>query len=171
MSGPAVPLDWAATQNNLGTALLALGEREADVVRLEEAVAAHRAAAEELTRERFPLRWATTQHNLGLALLSLGGRESGTTRLEAAVEAYSAALTERTRERVPLDWAASFGGQGVALMLIADRTNDGAVADAAVRQIETAYETERSGGQEQWAAFCEGQLTKAQAIRDRLNGQ
>jgi hypothetical protein len=37
-----MPLDWAVTQNNLGNALLALGERERGTVRLEEAVAAYR---------------------------------------------------------------------------------------------------------------------------------
>ena len=83
---------------------------------------------------------------------TLGERESGTARLEEAVAAYRAALEERTRERVPLDWATSFGNQGVALMLIADRTNDAASAETAVAQIEAAYETLRSGGQEAWAA-------------------
>ena len=39
-----VPLDWATTQNNLGTALRTLGERESGTARLEEAVAAYRAA-------------------------------------------------------------------------------------------------------------------------------
>ena len=35
-----VPLDWATTQNNLGNALRALGERENGTARLEEAVGA-----------------------------------------------------------------------------------------------------------------------------------
>ena len=39
-----VPLDWAATQANLGTALRRLGERESGTARLEEAVSAYRAA-------------------------------------------------------------------------------------------------------------------------------
>ena len=65
-----VPLDWARTQNNLGTALSTLGERESGTARLEEAVAAYRAALEERTRERVPLDWATTQNNLGNALWS-----------------------------------------------------------------------------------------------------
>src|SRR5262245_50299397 len=34
-----VPLDWAATQSNLGTVLTTLGQREGATVRLEEAVA------------------------------------------------------------------------------------------------------------------------------------
>ena len=37
-------LDWARTQNNLGTALQRLGERESGTARLEEAVEAYRAA-------------------------------------------------------------------------------------------------------------------------------
>ena len=49
------------TQNNLGNALRTLGERESGTARLEEAVAAYRAALEECTRERVPLDWAMTQ--------------------------------------------------------------------------------------------------------------
>ena len=56
------------TQNNLGNALRMLGERESGTERLEEAVAAYRAALEERTRERVPLDWATAQINLGIAL-------------------------------------------------------------------------------------------------------
>ena len=48
------------------------GERESGTARLEEAVAAYRAALEERTRERVPLDWATTQNNLGTALRTLG---------------------------------------------------------------------------------------------------
>ena len=41
------------TQKNLGNALKALGERESGTARLEEAVAAYRAALEEYTRGRY----------------------------------------------------------------------------------------------------------------------
>ena len=102
-------------QNNLGTALWTLGERESGTARLEEAVAAYRAALEEWTRDRVPLDWATTQNNLGNALRTLGERESGTARLEEAVAAYRAALEERTRDRVPLDWATTQNNLGNAL--------------------------------------------------------
>ena len=67
-----VPLDWATTQNNLGTALRTLGEREDGTERLEQAVAAYRAALDVRTRERVPLDWAATQNNLGGALQTLG---------------------------------------------------------------------------------------------------
>ena len=96
-------------------ALRRLGERESGTARLEEAVAAYRAALEEWTRERVPLEWARTQMNLGNALQRLGERESGTARLEEAVAAYRAALEERTRERVPLDWARTQKNLGTAL--------------------------------------------------------
>ena len=92
------------------------GERESGTARLEEAVAAYRAALEERTRERVPLDWAMTQNNLGNALWTLGERESGTARLEEAVAAYRAALEERTRERVPLDWAMTQNNLGNALV-------------------------------------------------------
>ena len=104
-----------AARTNLGIALWTLGERESGTARLEEAVAAYRAALEERTRERVPLDWATTQNNLGNALSRLGERESGTARLEEAVAAYRAALEEMTRERVPLDWAATQNNLGIAL--------------------------------------------------------
>ena len=94
-----VPLDWAATQNNLGTALLALGERESGTATLKQAVEAYGEALKEYTRERVPLDWAMTQNNLGNALATLGERESGTATLKRAVQAYSEALKERTRER------------------------------------------------------------------------
>ncbi|MDR0715878.1 MAG: tetratricopeptide repeat protein, partial [Azoarcus sp.] len=109
------PLDWAATQNNLGVALWTLGERESGTARLEEAVAAYREALEERTRERVPLDWAGTQNNLGNVLSSLGERESGTARLEEAVAAYREAQKEYTRERVPLDWAMTQNNLGTAL--------------------------------------------------------
>ena len=87
-----MPLDWAMTQNNLGIALKRLGERESGTARLEEAVAAYRAALAKYRRERVPLQWATTQNNLGAALRALGEREAGTARLEEAVAAHRAAL-------------------------------------------------------------------------------
>ena len=67
-----VPLDWAMTQMNLGTALVSLGARESGTDKLNEAVAAYREALKEYTRARVPLQWALTQMNLGTALVSLG---------------------------------------------------------------------------------------------------
>ena len=135
-----VPLDWAMTQNNLGTALQTLGERESGTARLEEAVAAYRAALEEWTRDRVPLNWAGTQNNLGAALQTLGARESGTARLEEAVAAYRAALEERTRDRVPLDWATTQNNLGNALWTLGERESGTARLEEAVAAYRAALE-------------------------------
>jgi tetratricopeptide (TPR) repeat protein len=116
-----VPLDWATTQNSLGTALSSLGERESGTERLEESVAAYREALKEMTRERVPLDWAMTQNNLGTALSRLGERESGTERLEESVAAYREALKGMTRERVPLQWATTQNNLGNALLRLGER--------------------------------------------------
>ena len=147
-----VPLDWAMTQNNLGNALLALGERESGTARLTEAVAAYRAALEEYTRERMPLSWATTQNNLGIALATLGARENGTARLTEAVEAHRAALEERTRERVPLDWAQTQNNLGSALQTLGARESGTARLTEAVAAYRAALkEWTRERVPLQWA--------------------
>ena len=135
-----VPLQWATTQMNLGSALWRLGERESGTARLEEAVAAYRAALEEMTRERVPLDWATTQMNLGSALWRLGERESGTARLEEAVAAYRAALEEMTRERVPLQWAMTQMNLGNALQTLGARESGTARLEEAVAAYRAALE-------------------------------
>jgi tetratricopeptide (TPR) repeat protein len=116
-----VPLDWATTQDRLGSALRALGERESGTATLQKAVAAYGEALKEWTRERVPLDWAATQNNLGTALETLGNRESGTETLQKAVAAYGEALKESTRERVPLDWAATQNNLGNALEVLGKR--------------------------------------------------
>jgi tetratricopeptide (TPR) repeat protein len=147
-----VPLDWAMTQNNLGTALQTLGERESGTARLEEAVAAFGAALGEWTRERVPLQWAMTQNNLGTALMRLAERESGTARLEEAVEAYRAALGEFTRERVPLQWATTQNNLGNALASLGERESGTALLEEAVAAYRAALgEWTRERVPLQWA--------------------
>ena len=46
MTRERVPLDWAKTQNNLGLALVALGDHESGTEKLEQGVAAHQGALE-----------------------------------------------------------------------------------------------------------------------------
>ncbi|MBI1331136.1 MAG: tetratricopeptide repeat protein, partial [Alphaproteobacteria bacterium] len=55
-----VPLDWAMTQNNLGTALTCLGGRESGTARLEEAAAAYREALGEFEK-------AKAEYHVGMA--------------------------------------------------------------------------------------------------------
>jgi tetratricopeptide (TPR) repeat protein len=163
-----VPIDWAMTQNNLGNALLSLGESENGTAHFEKAVAAYRDALKEYTRERAPLQWAATQSNLGNVLQALGEREGGTVRLDEAVAAYREALMETTRERVLLLWATTIGNQGVTLRLLAERRADLAMAKLALSQITEAFETCGEAQHAPDAAYFEAQLPAAQALVERL---
>ena len=127
-------------RDNLGTALATLGERESETARLEEGVAAFRAALAERTRDRVPLDWATTQNNLGNALTTLGSRENGTARLEEAVTAFRAALAELTRNRVPLDWAMTQMNLGNALRTLGERGRGTTRLEEAVVAFRAALE-------------------------------
>lgn len=119
------PLEWAQSQNNLGNALLTLGER-GDNAALRGAVAAYEAALEELPRERVPHDWAVTQINLGNALATLGDEGA----LHRAVAAYEAALEEHTRERSPLLWASTQNNLGAALTALGGRGDNAALRRA-----------------------------------------
>ena len=130
-----------AARNELGNALLRLGERESGTAKLEEAVASYRTALEELSRERVPLDWAKAQNRIGVALQTLGERESGMTRLEAAVAAFRTGLAELRRERVPLDWAKMQNNLGGALLSLGER-------ESGTDKLEEAVATFRGALQE-----------------------
>jgi tetratricopeptide (TPR) repeat protein len=113
------PVEWATTQNNLGSALQELGERESGTTKLEEAVRAFRDALEEFTEDKAPLDWSMTRNNLDLALRVLGDRGSGTTKLKQAVPASRGALNEQEREA--LDTLATQTDRGAAPRWPAER--------------------------------------------------
>ncbi|PZR84319.1 MAG: hypothetical protein DLM68_13070, partial [Hyphomicrobiales bacterium] len=88
------PLEWATTQNNLGTALKDLGTRESGTARLEEAVEAHQEATQELTRARVPVQWAVTQHNLAVVYRALFEKDREPRHLDDAILAIDGALEQ-----------------------------------------------------------------------------
>jgi len=63
--------DWAVTQNNLGSALMLLGERESGQAP-RTGDRCFRDALKENSRELMPLDWAMIQNNLCIALRTLG---------------------------------------------------------------------------------------------------
>jgi hypothetical protein len=87
-----VPLQWALTQNNLGNALLRLGEREGGPARLEEAVTAYHAALQERTRERSPLDWAASQRDLASTLELLADRRKDPVQMAEALACMQGAI-------------------------------------------------------------------------------
>jgi tetratricopeptide (TPR) repeat protein len=166
-----VPLQWARTQNNLGNALRALGERESGRARLEEAATAFREALKERTHERVPLQWAQTQDNLGFALLRLGLRESGTAKFEEAAAAFREALKERTRERVPLQWAGTQNNLGQALFRLGEREAGTAKLEAAAAAFREALkEWTRERVPLAWAIAQNNLGLALQALGERESG-
>jgi DNA-binding CsgD family transcriptional regulator len=163
-----VPLEWAMTQNFLGIALRALGERESGTAHLEQAVEAYRAALQERTRERVPLEWAWTQYNLGNALATLGQRESGTAHLEQAVDAYRTALQECTHERAPYLHDRAQGNLSIALERLEQRSkrHDDEKAESTLQyQFDSLTERER----EVLALVASGLLNKQIAQQLQVN--
>jgi tetratricopeptide (TPR) repeat protein len=71
-----VPLDWASTQYNLGTALFRLGERESGTEKLEEAVLAFREALKELTKKAAPYQHHIAQEGVDRANSLLAQRRN-----------------------------------------------------------------------------------------------
>ena len=160
------PLNWAATQNNLGNALQALGAREAGTARLEEAATVYREALKERTRDRVPLDWAATKNNLGHALQTLGAREEGTARLEQAITAYREALKERTRDRVPRDWAMTQYNLADCLATLAERSpTPGPIWADAITHMQNAVEGYRQVGDRYWGPIAEKRLAELKAKR------
>ena len=105
---------WASTQNNLGLALMRLGEREDGRVNWEAAVRAYREALKVHTRERVPLFWARVQSNLGNTLVRLGELDSDTIRAKTASR-----LTGMPWRSKPANGAAGLGRD-------AEQSRDGA---------------------------------------------
>jgi tetratricopeptide (TPR) repeat protein len=129
--------DWAETQNDLGNALVVLGERGDDAA-LCRAVQAYEGALEERTRDREPLAWAITQNNLGGALRVLGERGDDAA-LRRAIQAFEAAMEECTRDRAPLAWAMAQHNLGSALQTLGKRGDD-TTLHRAVQAFEAALE-------------------------------
>ena len=119
-----VPLQWATTQNNLGAALMLLGERESGTAKLEEAVVAYREALKERTRERMPLDWASSFGNEGIALIHLAERRRDAAMAETALSQINAAF-ETMRDGAHAENAAYYENQLLSARAILTRLRGG----------------------------------------------
>lgn len=154
-----------ATLNNLGSALVTLGDRSGNTAQLEAAITAYHDALTERTRDRVPLDWAGTQNNLGNALTTLGARSGNTALLDEAVTAYRAALTERTRDRVPLDWAITQGNLASVEIIYFLLTDAPARLITAQTHAEAALAVFNETGAAHYEAIARKQLTQIAALR------
>ena len=163
-----VPMNWAATQNNLGNALHSLGERDSDTALLEQAVAAYQRALEEYTRARVPMNWAMTQNNLGNALATLGERDSDKKRLEQAVVAYQRALEEYTQDRLPMQWATTQYNLVIVELAFFDKNGLSIHLDRAQGYADAAHGVFEAGGASQYLAIVQNQRDKIAARRTAI---
>jgi tetratricopeptide (TPR) repeat protein len=108
------PLDYAATQNNLGNAYSELSGIEDQANNLRRAIAAYEAALEFCTPQVAPLDYAQTQNNLGNAYIYVSKIEDPLGNLRKAIAAYEAALAYRTPQAVPLGYATTQNNLGIA---------------------------------------------------------
>ena len=99
-----LPMQWAETEANLGSALEALGERETGTERYVEAISAFNEALKIYTHDRAPRQRAVVLTNSGVALTRLGDRAGFLSSFEEAIKAYREALSEFTRDEIPLEW-------------------------------------------------------------------
>ncbi len=99
------PEAWAATQQEIGRALVGLSVVDGDLVRFQRGIAAFTTSLDVRTREGSPLLWAETQHNIGYSHLIMHDPSRGTHHLEQAAEAFRLALQVRSKAAVPRDWA------------------------------------------------------------------
>ena len=129
---------WARVQNNLGTALQSLGERDGDSARLRQAVDAFNNALLEYTRDRAPLDWAMTQNNLGISLSRIAKNENESILLIQAIESFKDALLEYNQDYTPIEWATTHNNLGNALTDLGEYNSDTSLLQKAIESYKCA---------------------------------
>lgn len=98
-------LNWAMTQNNIGTTLMLRGQGSSGadrIFRLTEAVEAYRLALEIRTKDRVPVDWATTIGNQGATKRLLAETLNDLSMAQEALsQMREAAETFRTHGHIP----------------------------------------------------------------------
>ena len=98
------PMQFAATQNNLGIVYRMLSETEDRAKNCKRAIQAYENALMVYTIDRFPLQYATTQNNIGGACTTLAEEEDRTRNCDRAAEAYQEALRVFTKNSYPAQY-------------------------------------------------------------------
>lgn len=101
------PLEWASARNNLGYALVSLGQEESDNDTLKQSIIETETALEGCNPVDSLEEWITLQTDLAAALHALGQRKTDETvsLLNKAMEAYKKILPAIKRQEAPLEWA------------------------------------------------------------------
>ncbi len=140
--------NWAETQNDLGVALQAIYESDANLI--DEAISAFRNALQQFTQEKDPTNWAETKSNLGEALQRLGELNGDTDLMEQAKTEFESALEVYTRERFPKDWAETQMNLGSVLQKMGETKKNVSLLERAGKAYRRALEEYNSKKSENW---------------------
>jgi|GEM_PF-2812561 len=161
---------WAGIQNQLGSALACLGERDEGAIAFTEAVRAHRAALEVFTLEEQPLEWSSTQNSLANALGRIGERQEGSDSLHEAADIHRHALKVRTREQYPEKWALTQNNLGIVLLTLSERESEIENLRAAIASLRAALEVRtRKDFPFEWAVTQNNLGSALSRLGDRLS--
>jgi uncharacterized caspase-like protein len=120
----ASPSEWAASQDNLASALRQVAVRRGDAKTMAEAADILAGAAALFSRGRDPLRWARLQNDLAAAQRDLAFMNGDTAGLMGALETMAAAAAEFSRDRDAAEWARVRNNLGNALTAAGIRAPD-----------------------------------------------
>lgn len=115
-----VPIQYAAAQNNLGSAYCILADVEDKTENCKRAIEAYKEALKVRTLDKFPIDYAATENNMGNAYSTLAEVEDMAENCKRAIEAYQEALKVRTLEQFPIEYAATQNNMGNAYCQLAD---------------------------------------------------
>ncbi len=101
------PLEWASPRNNLGYALVALGQNKSGIEHLKKSITEMGDVLEASDPKDALDDWVSLQLTYAAALHALGQRNTGETvsLLNKSMEAYKKILPVLKRQESPLEWA------------------------------------------------------------------
>ena len=126
------PLNYAATQNNLGIAYSDLAAHRDPEANLGQAIAAYTQALRFRKPDTVPLNYATTQNNLGATYSDLAAHRDPEANLGRAIAAYREALRFYQPDTAPLDYAMTQNNLGIAYSRMAAHREPEANLDRAI---------------------------------------
>jgi tetratricopeptide (TPR) repeat protein len=117
------PINYAATQNNLGNVYGDLAAYQNPVENLKHAITAYEEALRFRTTEGDPLGYAMTQNNMGTSYSALAAYQNPVENLQYAVKACEEALHVYSPEDTPLDYAVTQNNLGTTYRILASQQN------------------------------------------------
>lgn len=134
-------LQYASTQNNLGTAYWNLAQQIQPINHLKAAVAAYIEALQYCDPNQDALQYAMIQTNLGTAYWNLAQHSPSEQLLQNAIEAYQKALQYRTPDNAPAACANTHNNLGIAYWHLANQHQDHQTQVKSLMKAIAAYET------------------------------